>query len=156
MYPSRRFRFIINTRVGSIAIVAPRAAELRKDYLTTKCGMSLRSLTDDEVTLTLTHRNGRGDVSIHRAPCALFSYPRPLAALAGEGRARESLRGYRLLLSFRASGIEWRTFEIFATSFENWGCRLAARRPGDLSQCHSEERSDEESACYLFRGESKT
>jgi hypothetical protein len=41
------------------------------------------------------------------------------------------------------------------TSFENWGCRVAARRPGDLSQCHSEERSDEESACYLFRGGQK-
>jgi hypothetical protein len=55
-------------------------------------------------------------------------------------------------------------FVTFVRSFENWGCRLAAHRPGDLSQCHSEEPfghaqdklRDEESACYLFRGGSKT
>jgi hypothetical protein len=48
-------------------------------------------------------------------------------------------------------------------TFENWGCRLFARRPGDLSQCHSEEPfdqaqdklRDEESACYLFSRGSK-
>jgi hypothetical protein len=48
------------------------------------------------------------------------------------------------------------SFVFFVRSFENWGCSLAARRPGDLSQCHSEEHSDEESACYPFRGGAKT
>jgi hypothetical protein len=46
---------------------------------------------------------------------------------------------------------------VLGASFENLaGGGLAAHRPGDLSQCHSEEPSDEESACYLFGGGSKT
>jgi len=42
--------------------------------LTTKCFMSLRPPADNEIalTLTLSHRNGRGD-------WFTFSYPRPLA-----------------------------------------------------------------------------